>query len=122
MCIRDRTELDNFADDDALADEESADEDGADEDNGSYGGFFPAEPVASFGEAPNAADLVEEPPAPPRVDLEQSRCVNVIDQPVQVTGYLPIEVGGEAAEFLLFVDDEGNESGLIVDANCQPLG
>ncbi len=85
------------------------------------GGFFPNEPVASFGETPNTADLVEAPPAPPRVDLEQSQCVNEINRPVQVIGYLPIEVSGQPAEFFIFIDEAGNEDGIVLDADCQPL-
>ena len=104
----------------AAADSETA---GAERQTGpAAGGFFPEEPVLQFSGLPDRDDLLKDLP-PPRPDLLQSRCGDVLEAPAdwETLGYLPIEVDGGPAEVFVAVDGDGEQVFTVVDENCAIL-
>ena len=108
---------------DSAEDAAAGETSGADRQTGpAAGGFFPEEPVLQFSGLPDRDDLLADLP-PPRPDLSQSRCADVLEAPPdrETLGYLPIEVDGGPAEVFVAVDADGQQVFTVVDENCDIL-
>ncbi len=86
------------------------------------GGFFPQEPVKSFAAMPDGDSILSDMPSP-RPDLTQSNCGLDYQPPdgSEILGFLPIEIGGAPAELLILVDENGEETAVVLDDTCGQL-
>jgi hypothetical protein len=86
------------------------------------GGLFPDEPVRLFDSVPAIEGLLADLPAP-RTDLLASRCGLELDDltELEIVGFLPIEIGGDPAEVFAVLTEDGSDSAIIADQNCQLL-
>jgi hypothetical protein len=89
---------------------------------GEEGGFFPREPVLSFTSVPTLDDLPEEFSQELRVEVTTSLCGDslTLADGQSISGYLPIEVGGQLAELFIVVDEAGEQTIVVVNNDgCQ---
>ncbi|MGH1489443.1 MAG: hypothetical protein ACRBK7_08650 [Acidimicrobiales bacterium] len=86
------------------------------------GGLFPEDPVMSYSSVPDPDSVLAELPDP-RPDLLASRCgLDLNDEiDLEIIGYLPIEIAGEPAEVFAVLTQDGSDSAIIVDENCEEL-